>query len=52
LGEELAQVTKRLEELPQEEQRLVEGYRNMGNFQLRILAANPGCKVEVSHLLT
>ncbi len=28
------------------------GYRNMDNFRLRILAANPGCKVEVSHLLT
>jgi len=32
--------------------RMAYGYRNMDNFRLRILAANPGCKVEVSHLLT
>ena len=23
------------------------GYRNMGNFRMRILATNPGCEVEV-----
>ena len=28
------------------------GYRNMGNFRMRILATNPGCEVKVSHLLT
>jgi len=32
--------------------RMAYGYRNMDNFRMRILAANPGCKVEVSHLLT
>jgi len=32
--------------------RMAYGYRNMGNFRLRILAANPGCEVGVSHLLT
>jgi len=32
--------------------RMAYGYRNMDNFRLRILAANQGCKVEVSHLLT
>ncbi len=28
------------------------GYRNLANFRLMILAANPGCEVTVSHLLT
>ena len=28
------------------------GYRNMDNFRLRILAANPGCEGTVLHLLT
>ena len=32
--------------------RMAYGYRNMDNFRLRILAANPGCEVTVSHLLT
>ena len=32
--------------------RMAYGYRNMDNFRLRILAANQGCKVGVSHLLT
>ena len=32
--------------------RMAYGYRNMDNFRLRILAANPGCEVRVSHLLT
>jgi len=32
--------------------RMAYGYRNMDNFRLRILAANSGSKVEVSHLLT
>ena len=32
--------------------RIAYGYRNMDNFRLRILAANPGCEVTVSHLLT
>jgi len=37
LGQELAQVTKRLEELPKEEQRLVEGYRKglYADFMMR-----------------
>ena len=32
--------------------RMAYGYRNMDNFRMRILAANPGCEVRVSHLLT
>ena len=28
------------------------GYRNLDNFRLRILAANPGSQARVSHLLT
>ena len=32
--------------------RMAYGYRNMDNFRMRILAANPGCEVTVSHLLT
>ena len=32
--------------------RMAYGYRNMDNFRLRILAANPSCEVIVSHLLT
>ena len=32
--------------------RMAYGYRNMDNFRLRILAANPGPEVSVSHLLT
>ena len=32
--------------------RMAYGYRNMDNFRLRILAANPGCEATVSHLLT
>lgn len=32
--------------------RMAYGYRNMDNFRLRILAANPGCEIRVSHLLT
>jgi len=32
--------------------RMAYGYRNLANFRLRILAANPGCEVTVSHLLT
>jgi transposase len=32
--------------------RMAYGYRNMGNFRMRILATNPGCEVRVSHLLT
>jgi transposase len=32
--------------------RMAYGYRNMANFRLRILAANPSCEVTVSHLLT
>jgi len=32
--------------------RMAYGYRNMDNFRMRILAANPGCEVGVSHLLT
>jgi transposase len=32
--------------------RMAYGYRNMDNFRLRILAANPGSEVKVSHLLT
>jgi len=32
--------------------RMAYGYRNMDNFRLRILAANPGSEVTVSHLLT
>jgi len=32
--------------------RVAYGYRNMGNFRLRILATNPGCGIRVSHLLT
>ena len=31
--------------------RMAYGYGNMDNFRLRILAANPGCEVDVSHLL-
>ncbi len=30
--------------------RMAYGYRNMDNFRMRILAANPGCEVTVSHL--
>ncbi len=32
--------------------RMAYDYRNMDNFRMRILAANPGCEVRVSHLLT
>jgi len=32
--------------------RMAYGYRNLDNFRMRILAANPGRKVRVSHLLT
>ena len=32
--------------------RMAYGYRNMDNFRMRILAANPGSEVTVSHLLT
>ena len=32
--------------------RMAYGYRNMDNFRMRILAANPSCEVRVSHLLT
>jgi len=32
--------------------RMAYGYRNMANFRMRILAANPGSEVGVSHLLT
>jgi len=32
--------------------RMAYGYRNMDNFRLRILAANPGSQAGVSHLLT
>ena len=32
--------------------RMAYGYRNIGNFRLRILATNPGCEVRLSHLLT
>ena len=32
--------------------RMAYGYRNMDNFQMRILAANQGCEIGVSHLLT
>ena len=32
--------------------RMAYGYRNMDNFQMRILATNPGCEGAVSHLLT
>ena len=32
--------------------RIAYGYRNLDNFRMRILAANPGCEVTVSHLLT
>jgi len=32
--------------------RMAYGYRNMDNFRMRILAANPACEVRVSHLLT
>ena len=32
--------------------RMAYGYRNRDNFRIRILAANPGCEVTVSHLLT
>ena len=32
--------------------RMAYGYRNMDNFRMRILAANPGYEVTVSHLLT
>jgi transposase len=32
--------------------RMAYGYRNMDNFRMRILAANPGSEVRVSHLLT
>ena len=32
--------------------RMAYGYFNMDNFRMSILATNPGCKVEVSHLLT
>ena len=32
--------------------RMAYGYRNMDNFRMRILAANPRCEVRVSHLLT
>ena len=32
--------------------RMAYGYRNMDNFRMRILAANPGCEARVSHLLT
>jgi len=32
--------------------RMAYGYRSMDNFRMRILAANPGCEVRVSHLLT
>jgi transposase len=32
--------------------RMAYGYRNMDNFRMRILAANPGCEIRVSHLLT
>lgn len=32
--------------------RMAYGYRNMANFRMRILAANPGSEVTVSHLLT
>jgi len=32
--------------------RMAYGYRNLENFRLRILAANPGCEARVSHLLT
>ena len=32
--------------------RMAYGYWNMDNFRMRILAANPGCEVRVSHLLT
>jgi transposase len=32
--------------------RMAYGYRNVDNFRLRILAANPGCEDAVSHLLT
>jgi transposase len=32
--------------------RMAYGYRNMDNFRMRILAANPGYEVGVSHLLT
>ena len=32
--------------------RMAYGYRNMDNFRLRILAANPSHEATVSHLLT
>ncbi|MDY7019687.1 MAG: transposase [Chloroflexota bacterium] len=32
--------------------RMAYGYRNMNNFRMRILATNPGCEVNFSHLLT
>jgi transposase len=32
--------------------RMAYGYRNLGNFRMRILATNPGCEVRLSHLLT
>ena len=31
--------------------RMVNGYRNMDSFRMRILATNPGCEGTASHLL-
>ena len=31
--------------------RMAYGYRNMDNFRMRILTANPGCEIKVSHLI-